>query len=557
MQILRRLFPALLLPLGFLVVTGPVALAQPAATETNYSLIVRAERPNAIYRQGEEVSFQVNLAQGNSPVDEATVDWVISKDGVPPTNHGSAKVANGLGIANGKLNEPGFLLCRATYKTPQGGTLTAFGGAGVDPLHIKPSLPAPDDFDEFWRAQKQRLAGVPVQSKLRLVRPSKLGVESFDVQVDCVGAPVSGYYSSPADAKSGSLPAILLVHGAGVRSADLGSTVNWARDGFVALDINAHGIPNGKPPEFYTDLANGELKGYSIRGRDSRDTFYFLGMYLRVIRALDFLALQPEWDGRTLVVRGSSQGGAQAIAAAGLDSRVSFFAAMVPAMCDHTGAASNRISGWPKLVPNGPDGKPDPKVTEVARYFDGMNFASRARAPAIFTVGFIDTTCPPTSVYAAYNALKSPKTIYNDPPSKHENTPGSVAAVREAILAHVKSHSAATTLYTRSFKLDPLAFEERLRKFAAQRTNSPPAPAVDPVPRVEPKAPLKAAGSDSPYFPLAACRDYLKSLGVDLNPPKSIYFKDRQGILVVRATLGELDVIESLIRDLGKSPSRE
>jgi cephalosporin-C deacetylase-like acetyl esterase len=162
-------------------------------------------------------------------------------------------------------------------------------------------------------------------------------------------------------------------------------------------------------------------------------------MFLRLMRAIDFLTAQPEWDGRTLIVHGSSQGGAQSIVAAGLDSRVTFFAAGVPAMCDHSGAVVERISGWPKLVPNDADGKPDPKVLEVARYYDAMNFATRARAAGIVTVGFIDTTCPPTSVYAAYNALKGKKDIFNDPPSVHRVSPGAGEAMRNAILRHVET----------------------------------------------------------------------------------------------------------------------
>jgi len=158
-------------------------------------------------------------------------------------------------------------------------------------------------------------------------------------------------------------------------------------------------------------------------------------MFLREIRALDFLASQPEWDGRTVVVFGGSQGGAQAFAAAGLDSRVTFFAALVPAMCDHSGAMVKRVSGWPKLVPDGPDGKPDAKVLEVARYFDAMNFATRAKAAAFVSVGFIDVTCPPTSVYAAYNALRVPKEIFNDPPSTHAISP----QARDAVLRHVEA----------------------------------------------------------------------------------------------------------------------
>jgi len=177
----------------------------------------------------------------------------------------------------------------------------------------------------------------------------------------------------------------------------------------IALDINAHGIPNGKPDQFYTDLQKGELQGYPHQKRDSRDTIYFRAMYLRLIRAIDFLCAQPEWDGKIVIVRGGSQGGGQALAAAGLDARVTAFFAAVPAICDHSGNVVDRIAGWPKIVPLGADKKPDAKVLEAARYIDAMNFATRTKADAILSVGFIDTTCPPTGIYATYNNLASPR----------------------------------------------------------------------------------------------------------------------------------------------------
>jgi cephalosporin-C deacetylase-like acetyl esterase len=317
--------------------------------------------------------------------------------------------------------------------------MAAVAGAGIDPLEIGPSLPVPDDFDAFWSAQKQKLATVPVNPRLTAVKSPQADVECFDLQADCVGAPVSGYFARPLGAKPKSLPIILTVHGAGVRNSSLGGAADWAHRGFLALDLNAHGIPNGKPEQFYTDLANGQLKDYRSLGRESRDTVYFLGMFLRLVRAIDFLTMQPEWDGGALVVHGSSQGGAQSIVAAGLDARVTFFAAGVPALCDHTGAAVGRISGWPKLVPQGPDGKPDPNVLEAARYYDAMNFATRTKAAGILTVGFIDTTCPPTSVYAAFNALRAKKEIFNDPSSTHTVSPKAGQAMREAIRRHAEA----------------------------------------------------------------------------------------------------------------------
>ncbi|MBI2950181.1 MAG: acetylxylan esterase [Verrucomicrobia bacterium] len=436
-QSLRSFFG--LVAAGCILFVCPPLLAQTEKASTNYVFTVATERADAIYQQGETVTFNVKLLLDQQPVKDAEVQWTTSKDGVPPNKSGQLKLANGAGTVTGQLDEAGFLQCRMTFRTPSNRTLTAVGGAGVDPLQIKPSLPVPADFDAFWAAQKRKLAGAPVNPRLTPVSSPQSGLDCFDLQADSIGAPVSGYFAKPAGAAPKSLPIILTVHGAGVRSSSLSGAAGWAKQGFLALDINAHGIPNGKSNEFYTSLASGELRGYPARGRESRETVYFLGMYLRLVRALDFLTAQPEWDGRTVVVHGSSQGGAQSIVAAGLDSRVTFFAAGVPAMCDHTGVAVGRVNGWPKLVPNGPDGKPDANVLEAARYYDAMNFATRTQAAGILTVGFIDTTCPPTSVYAAYNALTGPKEIFNDPPSTHTVSPKAGQAMSGAILRHVEA----------------------------------------------------------------------------------------------------------------------
>lgn len=415
--------------------------AQETKPATNYVLTVEADRPAALYKQGETVTFNVALQSEKQPVNEVEVSWTITKDGVPPIKTGKAKVQNGKAAITGKLDEPGFLICRVTYQTNKL-NFSSLGGAGIEPTQIKPSLPVPADFDAFWKEQKAQLAKIPMAPKLTPVKSAVAEVETFDLQAASVGAPVSGYFARPVGAKAKSLPAILTVHGAGVRNSSLAGPAGWAKQGLLALDINAHGLPNGKPNQFYDELAKGELKDYRALGRESRDTVYFRGMFLRLVRAIDFLTAQPEWDGRTVIVYGTSQGGAQAIAATGLDSRVTFIAAGVPAMCDHTGVAAGRVNGWPKIVPNGADGKPDAKVLEAARYYDGMNFATRTKAGGVFTVGFIDATCPPTSVYAAYNNFAGQKEIYNDIKAGHTNTPKATEAMRKAVLKHLEAQKA-------------------------------------------------------------------------------------------------------------------
>ena len=209
------------------------------------------------------------------------------------------------------------------------------------------------------------------------------------------------------------------------------------------MDMNAHGIPNGKPAQFYKDLADGALKDYRFEGLNDREKCYFLGMFLRLVRAIDFLTSQPEWNGKDVIVFGSSQGGFQAFAAAGIDERVTAFCAGVPAGCDHTGVVVKRVNGWPKFIQSLPVIEPDPKVLETVRYFDNVNFAAHTKAKrCIVTVGFIDTTCPPTSVYAAYNALPIKKEIFNDVKSGHANSPAAMKAMQAVALEIIKSSSA-------------------------------------------------------------------------------------------------------------------
>ena len=436
MKMFRKHASQIFILVTLMAVPQSPMFAQDTATQSKViTLKVTAERPDALYGVGELATFTVEALDDEKKFADGKVACVFSKDGWQPQPAQTVDLKEGKATITGKLDEPGFLVLRATM-----GKTIALAGAGYDPLQVKPSLPLPDDFDQFWAAQKEALANVPVKSLLTPVESPAKGVDAFDVQVSCLGKPVSGYFGRPQNAKPKSLPAILFVHGAGVRSANLGST-HWAdkEGGMLSLDINAHGIPNGKPDEFYTALAEGELKDYRSHGRQDREPCYFKGMFLRLIRAIDFLTEQPEWDGKTLIVYGSSQGGFQAFAAAGLDPRVTFFCAGVPAGCDHTGIAVNRINGWPKIVPIDPQGKPDPMALETARYFDCVNFAARAKCKgAVVTVGFIDTTCPPTSVYAAYNALTIPKEMHADVAVGHTNSPAASKFMQEAAYRHVR-----------------------------------------------------------------------------------------------------------------------
>lgn len=408
-----------------------------------FALTVVTDREDAIYEVGDAATFVITLRQGETHVDEGTVSYTVDN---------FLQSGKAAGLPEGKLlldgepvkvvvkgQRPGFLRCQVTYRTGDGKSVRSVAGAGFSPTKIMPSLPVPDDFDDFWADQKRQLAEVPMDSDWTPVEQKDESIETYDVQVPCLGgAPVSGYFGKPIDAEPQSLPAILWVHGAGVRSSSLSNAIKGARVGALSMDINAHGIPNGKPGAFYAEQSSGPLKNYRFVGREHRDTIYFRGMFLRLVRAIDFLTAQPEWNGRDVVVIGHSQGGGQALVAGGLDDRVTMIAPGVPAICDHSGEMAGRVNGWPKLVPNGSDGKPDPEALEASRYVDAVNFASRCRAEAIMSVGFVDAVCPPSSCYAAYNALQGSKSIINEPMMGHAAPPHIQKAFFDRVLKHVK-----------------------------------------------------------------------------------------------------------------------
>jgi len=405
-----------------------------------FAVKVSTDRADALYHKGEKAKFLVSvLDEMDKPVVGKTVNVFIAKEAekiqkvMVVTREEPVEVEGG-------MDKPGFILCTASFEYEPGKKISGMGGAGFDPLEIK-APPAPDDFMQFWDAQKAELAKVPMNPVLTPVEAQgslKGKVEAFDVRLDCVGGvQVSGYYARPVSAAAKSCPALLNVHGAGVRSAN--RMDGRAAQGVIAMDINAHGIENGKPAEFYDELSKGRLNGYPKFDANNRDKCYFKGMFLRVLRALAFLKAQPEWDGKTLVISGGSQGGAQAFVGAALDPQVTYCNAIVPAMCNHSAYVNGCNAGWPRFVALDAAGKPtDEQVAKSVPYFDMVNFTPHIKAETFVGVGFIDTTCAPSSVYAAYNNLRCVKGIENSPPSTHSFLGKQPAERLEAYLKKAK-----------------------------------------------------------------------------------------------------------------------
>ncbi len=363
------------------------------------------DKPTAIYNAGEKMVFRVQLLADSKPVEGKKLKWTREgDDGKTESGVAVSSTSTPL-IIETSCDKPGFVHIVVTVVNNDGEPamdgnsrgIVFEGGAGVELEKIE-GHPEPKDFDAFWAAQKAKLAQVPLEAKQVEVPSSNPKVRVFDVKVTCAGGkPVSGYFSKPKDAVAKSLPAHVGFLGYGVSSAKPDPN---AVDRIV-FNINTHGIENGKDPDYYANLQKGILKKYAFDNQENAnpETAYFNGMMLRVLRALEFIKSQPEWDGRHLVVAGGSQGGLQALVAAGLDRDVTLCRANKPWCCDLGGINLGRLRGW----------RPD--YTDALRYFDAANHAKRITCETDLVAGLGDYVCPPSGIMVLYNNIKAPKKI--------------------------------------------------------------------------------------------------------------------------------------------------
>jgi cephalosporin-C deacetylase-like acetyl esterase len=411
-HMLKRVFFAALLS------TSAVRGASPAKTQWtqklgNCSITFKTNCPDARAKVGDTINITVSV---NSPRPGFCMITAY-QDGI---KHGKVRcVEFGTDAElNFKAARPGSVSAtcalldgdKRPIVRPNKRKAVGYFGVIVEPEKLVPGNPErPADFDAFWAEKRAELDAVPVRADREEVelpaRDAKKypDVVCYDVKVDCSGnAPVSGYLCMPRGAKPKSLPAIVHFHGAGVRSAKpypiFGRTA-------IAFDINAHGIDNGKPESYYKELyATGYLKDYRLASWEDHRSNYFAGMFVRVMRALDYVKSLPEWDGQTLVVSGGSQGGAQSLAAAALDSQVTLCVSHVPSLCDLGAGAVKRRPGGP--LPSLPlEKQRDPALIREAAYVDLVFFANRIKCPVYLAVGLGDNTCIATSSYIFYNAL--------------------------------------------------------------------------------------------------------------------------------------------------------
>ena len=377
------------------------------------------------YEVGEEVHFSIRVKKAQESLTDVCLSYYIGAEKMSPTIQGDTLMKQEvLTIVGGTMLQPGFMTCRCEVDV-DGQKYSNYLNVAFSPHEIMPTQIMPDDFDSFWQESVEKAGRIPLDPLVALV-PEKCtertNVYHVRLQHGRKDTYLYGWLCVPR--KSGQYPAVLCLPGAGVKPVPAEVELSEMGEGMITFAIGGNGIPLDLPQEVYDNLRYGVLKDYGFIHLDSKEHYYYRRIYTGCVRAIDFITTLTEYDGKNLGVMGGSQGGALSIVTASLDKRVKALVAFYPALCDVTGYLHNRAGGWPHIfAPKNMSLNHTPDKISTTQYYDVVNFARRLQVQGYYSWGYNDFTCPPTSLFAAYNVIQAPKTLYVAHPTGHWRLP--------------------------------------------------------------------------------------------------------------------------------------
>jgi cephalosporin-C deacetylase-like acetyl esterase len=376
---------------------------------------------SGVYEVGEIVGWTITPEPSAPPY---KYRWTIRRNNAVVLKEGTLDLSSGKASIEIVVDEPAMLYVAieayeggspsATADAPgfvggNAGRNTGFYalGAAVAPSRIGLSAPRPGDFDEFWKSKLAAQAKVPVNAVVTPVETEVAGVDLRMFELDALGSKAHGYLARPA--REGKFPALIQLQYAGVYALNAGAAARRAAEGWMFINVDSHdklpSDPSGNVPRNYREVGNTD-----------RERSYFLNMYLRDSRVLDYLLTRPDWDGKTIVLTGGSMGGQQSLALAGLrPDNISAVLVCVPAGADTNGDLHGRKAGYPNWASDNAD------VMTTSLYFDPVNFASRIKAPLLAGIGFIDTISPPAGIWTMLNQVPGAVEALGMIDSEHDN----------------------------------------------------------------------------------------------------------------------------------------
>ena len=349
----------------------------------------------------------------NNEISKCEVSLTVTTDQGLPVTEMSQLVAVAAGDSTAvqfEINvEPGFYRCTVAGD----GEVVKEFNIGFEPEGIVSLPDSQPDFDEFWQRTLDELAAVaPEYSMTEEKDKSNKGGKVYRVKMKSLGGvEVQGYLTMPAKAsKKHTMPVLVHYMGYGSKPWHAEPYEGMERIEFV-LSTRGQGL--NEPTNTYGDWA--------VYGLGDRDSFYYRGAFMDLVRAIDFVCSLPEVDQRYIFAEGGSQGGAFTLVACSLDKRIRAAAPWIPFLSDYPDYF--KIVHWPAEVifkKQQETGISNRDLYKMLSYFDVKNFTRRITCPILMGVGLQDPTCPPHTNFAGYNLISSQKQFVIYPECGHD-----------------------------------------------------------------------------------------------------------------------------------------
>lgn len=289
-----------------------------------------------------------------------------------------------------------------------------------------PKRQEPADFDRFWQETLDEARSQPLEARFEAVDYGLTAQDIYDVTYRGFGGQeIKGWLILPARRKQALACVVQYIGYGGGRNFGF-EWLLWASAGYAHLVMDTRGQGStwspGDTPDLYADGGNAHFPGSMTKGILNPRHYYYRRVFTDAVRAVEAAQSHPDIDAGRVAVTGVSQGGGISIAVAGLMPDIQAAMPDVPFLCDYRRATEIVDSRPYKEIGDYCHTHRD-KVEQVFQtlgYFDGLNFAARARAKALFSTALMDDICPPSTVFGAYNHWQGEKEIAVYPYNGHE-----------------------------------------------------------------------------------------------------------------------------------------
>jgi len=288
----------------------------------------------------------------------------------------------------------------------------------------------PRDFDEFWTrtlAEQSVHAGAParfepIDSPLRTVEVQDVTFAGFG------GTPVRGWFLRPRNVE-GPLPCVVELPGYGGGRGLPHESLLYSAAGYahLVMDVRgqgAHWLAGDTPDP--QSVGAPRYPGFMTDGIADPDDYYFRRLIVDAVHAVQVAAVHPSVDPDRVCVMGGSAGAFLALATTALGARVRGVICDVPFLCDVRRGCDIATDGPYLEVAGLLRTRRDlvSRAFATLGYFDGVSFARRATAPALFSAALMDPICPPSTVFAAVHEYAGPVEMTTWPFNRHEGGEG-------------------------------------------------------------------------------------------------------------------------------------